>query len=123
MQQRGMPVVHVDLSLDSVVAEGIGLAMRKSRLDSATGKKASKPVWIVVAARSVGLGVRSAAEFTAPPNQCVFQKSALFQVSQQAGNRLISIERVLGMSFQIGMLIPARIIGVVTIVDLDVANA
>src|SRR6056297_3661778 len=98
MQQGGMPVVHVDLALDSVMTEGIGLSMRESCLDPATGKKASKAVWIMVSACPVGLGVRSATELTAPPNQCVFQQSTLFQISQQAGDRLIGIERVLGMT-------------------------
>lgn len=48
----------------------------------------------MVPAGSVFFGVGSASEFTAPPDEGIFEESALFEVLKKTGDGLIRIEGV-----------------------------
>lgn len=62
--------------------------MRESGFGTAARDPCRKAIWIVIAAIS-GLPVRRAAKFRCPYNQGRIEQTALFQIVQQCGDRLI----------------------------------
>src|SRR5882672_6868731 len=101
MQDGGVQVVHVDFVGDGVMAEVIGGAVDDAGLDAAAGEPLREAAGVVIAAGAIAFGVGSAAEFTAPPDERVFQEAAAFEIGEQARDRLIGGEGVIGVFGQI----------------------
>ncbi len=123
VEDGGVHIVHVDLVLDGVVAEVVGLAKAEAGFHAGTGQPLAEAARVVVAAGAVALSVGRAAKFAAPPDQCVLQKTALFEVMQQASNRFVHSEGVVLVLGHVGVLIPGRVVGVVGVIDLNEADA
>lgn len=123
VQQRGVPIVHVHLALDGVMSKLVGRSIAETRLDAPAGQEQSETIGVVVPTRAVGLCVGRPSEFSTPPNQCVLEQPALLQILQQRRDRLIGVQGVFGVSFQIGVLIPTWIVGVISVVDLNETDA
>ena len=96
VQDRGVQVVHARGVLDGFEAELVGGAIDGAAADSAAGHPHGEAVRVVIAAE-LGLAVaaeldgRRAAEFAAPDHERVVEHSALLQVGQQRGDRLIDL--------------------------------
>ena len=86
-----MPVVHMNFALDRMMSKFIGATKTESRLDAAAGQKDRETVGIMVPSGPVCLGVRCSPEFAAPPHERIIQQPTLLQVSQQTGDRSISV--------------------------------
>ena len=51
-----------------------------------------------------------ATKLAAPHHQCVFEQSALFEISQQSGDRLVDFERVFLMArLEVAVLVPLNV--------------
>ena len=122
VEDGGVQVVHVHLVFDRGMAEFIGLPVAEALLDAAAGEKDSEPVRVMVTAGSVVLGKGVAPELSTPPYEGVLEEPALFQVGEQARHRLVGGLGMLGVQLEVGVLVPARVVAVVGVVDLDVAH-
>ena len=115
VENRRVQVVDVHRVLDDVVAVVIGLAVADARFDSAAGHPnrvaATVMVATVVVLFNLALAIDRAAEFTAPNDQCVIQQTALFEVLDQRGARLVGVLALLFDALgQIPMLVPAAMV-------------
>ena len=111
VQDCRVEIVDVDRVLLHVVAEIIRLAMDDPRLDAAAGHPFCVTARVVIAAvvclGEASLAVDRAAEFAAPDNQRVFQKSSLFQILDEGIARLIDDPTLpTNVVWQIAVLIP-----------------
>ena len=68
-----MPVVHVDSFRHGMVTIFIGYTVAETCFDSTACQKDGETVRVVIPAGAIVLGVRRAAEFAAPPDQCVLE--------------------------------------------------
>src|SRR5208337_5192540 len=79
-------------------AQLVGLAHARAPLDAAAGQPHGEAVRVVVAAGALGkLGSWLAAELASPDDQRLVKQTALLQVLDQAGDRLVGVAGVLGM--------------------------
>ena len=96
VQVRRLEVVDVDGVFGWVVGEVVGLAVGEAALHAATGHPDGEDVGVMVAAErflvvDVPLAERSAAELAAPDDQRVVEQSALLEVFDQRGARLVGV--------------------------------
>ncbi len=92
MQERGMQVVNVNLSLDDAKAEFIGFAVDDSRLGSAAGDPHRKGVDVMVATHGIAhLAHRRAAKFASPNHQRVVEQTALLEIEYEGGAGSIDV--------------------------------
>ena len=118
MQHRGVKVVEVNLVLHRIIAVFVCGAVADSRFDATSSQEHCQGVGVVVSA-VIALCDRGAAEFSAPEHQCVFQKTTLLEVTDQAMNRLVDFQGILRERFfQSTVLVPLVAVG-----DLDEADA
>ena len=101
MQNRGVKVVHVDFVSHGHVTEFIRGPESEPGLGAAAGEPNGEAAGVVVAAGAVLFGLRSSAEFAAPPHEGVFEQTALLQVGQQTGNRFVDRARMVSVLGQI----------------------
>lgn len=97
---------------DNVVAEIVSLAVMHAALDAATGKPTGKTARMVVATivvvRQLTLAINRSPELATKNDQRVIQQTALFQVRQKCGRRLIDISALAFHVFrQAAVVIPA----------------
>src|SRR5207245_1665596 len=88
-QDGRVQVMSVDLVFHSAETEFIRRADGFAADDATAGHPGGKSVGIVVTAIAA-LHHRSASEFANPYHQGAFQHSALFQIAQKGGYRLVS---------------------------------
>ena len=105
------------------MAELVGRAVGEAGLDAAAGEPDGEAAGVVVAAGAVLFGVGRAAELAAPPDERVFEQAAPLEVGEQAGDRLVDGQGVVGVLGQVRVLVPGGVGGVVAVGDLDVAHA
>ena len=89
VQDGRMEIMHVDFVLDRQLPELIGLTVSLSGPDPTPGEPYGKPTRIMIPASPILFGIGLPTEFTAEPNQGIFQESATVQVREQAGDGLI----------------------------------
>src|SRR5579859_3436400 len=128
-ENGGVEVVDVHLVLHGGETVIVRRAVNVPAFDATTGQPHGKPVGIMVAAIDLaGIGTRrwqfnggSAAKFSAPDDQRVFQHAALFEVLEQRADGLIAFLRQPFMiDLEVVMVVP-RLAGAVP--DLHEANA
>src|SRR5262245_22745041 len=90
MQDRRVKVVDRDRIVHGVEAEFVGLPDNRATLRPASGEPHRIAERIVVATFAP-LTVRCPAEFAAPDDESVLQQSALFQILEQCGDRLVDV--------------------------------
>ena len=73
MQNGGMEVVHVHLALHGVVTVFVGIAVRKTWFEAASGKANGKTIRVMIAAGALILCVWSPPKFAAPPYNGIIQ--------------------------------------------------
>jgi len=98
VQDRRVEVVDRDNVVDGFVAEVIGRTEAEGSFDSGTRKPAGETFRIVIPSAGTFLEGRHAAEFGTPHDERVFQETALLQIGDQSGSRLIknrTVEAVL----------------------------
>ena len=103
----GVQIVEVNLLLDGVVAELVGLTVTQTTTKPATSYpyRVSKRVVIPTV---TPLRVWSSSELASPKNDRLVQKTARLQILQQRRNGAIRVGRVSSMAvFKIAVLIPA----------------
>ncbi len=84
VEHGGVEVTDVDDIVDRVVAEFVGCAVGGAGLDAAAGEPHGEAFDMVVAAfAAFFLGHGSAAEFSAPDDECVVEEAALFEVGEE----------------------------------------
>lgn len=118
MQDRRVKIVHMGAAFDRFVTELVGCSKAKACLDAAASEKVGESLRIVVTAVTP-LGKGIPAEFSAPPDERLFEQSALLQVGQQRRDRLIGRQGMIGMLLNVAVLIPAGVGAVVGVVDLN----
>lgn len=105
-----MEIVQVDFIFrgkPSVVIRG---AVSCASLHSRTGEPHGEAFRIVIASIASALRGWGASEFAAPNHQRVLEQAARLQIPEQAGNRLVNLRRILGVTLsQIAVLIPLDI--------------
>ena len=122
VEDRGVQVEDLDRVLDDVVREVVGLAQGHAGLDSGAGhpdgEAARVMVSPVVRRGELALRIDRAAEFAAPDDQRVIQKSALLQVDDQRRRRHVGVVALAAdLVRQVAVLVPAHV------VKLDEAHA
>src|SRR6266568_2303566 len=115
LENRRVQVVNVHRVLDDVVAVIVRLAVTDARFDSATRHpdRVATAVMIatVVVLFNLALAIDGTAEFTAPNDQSVVQQTALLEVLDQRGARLVGVQALLFDALgQISVLIPAAMV-------------
>ena len=123
VEDRGVHVVHVHLVGDGVLPKLVGLAEAEAGFHTRTGEPLGEAAGVVIAAGAVALRVGRATKLAAPPDEGVFEQAALFEILQQSGDGFVHGHRVLLVLGHVGVLIPGGVVGVVGVVDLDVAHA
>jgi hypothetical protein len=105
-----------------VVTELIGCAVRKARLDAATGHEKRVAVGVVVAAVAAFRYGR-ASELARPDDQRIFQESAGFEVFQQAGDGLVNFGRIFVVLLEeIRVLIPLVTVSALNKADIGLGQ-
>ena len=122
VEDGGMQVMHVDFAIDGHMADVVGEAVGEAGFEAATGDPDGEAERVVVATGAVFLGIRGAAEFAAPPDDGVFEEAALFEIGEETGDGFIDGGGVVAVFGQVRVLIPGGIVGVVAVIDLDVAH-
>ena len=84
-----MQIVHAADILHRPVAEGIGGAVMVGPLHACSGQKNSEPGRIVVAAAGPLLECGHSAEFRDKGDERVVEQSALLEIAEESGHRLI----------------------------------
>jgi len=79
VEHGGVEVVHVEAAGYGGVADFIGCAMGVAGFGATAGEPGGKAARIVVAA-VLALRKGSAPEFAAPPDEGVFEETALFEI-------------------------------------------
>ena len=105
-----MKVGHVVSILSGMKTDFVGRTVDHSTFDTTTGEPDRKPIGVMVASVRP-FGTRRPTEFRAPHDKCFIQQSALLQVLEQSGNRLINCagsRRVIRLEFAVR--IPAIVI-------------
>lgn len=115
VENGGVQIMDMDLLVNGGEAEFVGGAVGQATLDAAAGHPDAEAVMVVVASIA-SLGGGSSAKFTSPEYQGVFEQTALLQVHEQGGDRLITIFRLGAVAFfQIAMVVPGLAIAVVNL--------
>lgn len=122
MEECGMQIVHMDFILYGMVAEFVGFAKGEAGFYPSSSEEQGETIGIVIASGSIFLGIWSPAEFAAPPDQSILQESALFEILEQTCDGLVGVESMKSMFREVRMLIPARVIGIVAVIDLDIPH-
>ena len=97
VQQGGVKVADVDGVLCDLIAEGIGLTVMETGFYASTRHPKSEGVRVVVASGELAIRAAAvflhgrAAEFAGPNYQCVLEQTALFQVGEEGGDRLVDL--------------------------------
>src|SRR5881394_237879 len=95
LENRRVQIMNVHRVLDDVVAVIVRLAVTDARFDAAAGHPdrvaASVMVAAIVVLLDLALAIDRAAEFTAPNDKCVVQQTALLEVLDQGGARLVGV--------------------------------
>ena len=128
VQQRGVQVMDVDLILLRPETELVGRSVDVAALCAAAGQPHGEAVRIVVATVLAGIRTegaqlhnRRAPELAAPDHEGVVQHTALLEVGEQSGDRLIALPRQLAVvRLDLGMGIPRL---PCPVPDLDEPNA
>ena len=110
-----LQIVYVNAIGDDVVSEIVRLANHIAALDAATGHPHRKAPAVMVAAvigiAQLALAVNGASEFPAPDDQGVVEKSALLQVGDQRGSRLIGALALQSeIARQVTVLVPSAMV-------------
>ena len=125
MQNSCVQVVDRDFVDCGFQPEFIGFAMTDATLDTATCKPGCKRIGVVVASGfGPDLGDGQSAELAAAHDERFVEHSALLQIGQQRGDRLVHLVRKATMiALDIIVSIPALLILSAAAVKLDEANA
>src|SRR5215203_1902129 len=115
VQQGSLQIVNMDWVLHDVVAEIIRLAVRLAGLDAASRHPRRKAARMMIAAVIVfgepALTVHRTPKFTAPDHQRVIEHSALFQIADERGRRLIRFHASLRQTFRkLSVMIPIAVV-------------
>ena len=122
MQHRCMKIMHVNTAINCVKAKVIGFAMRVSSLHPATSKPYGKAIRIMITACAIAFGIRGSAKLATKPNQSIFEQASFFKIAQKSSNRLINCFGMICMLGKIGMLIPSWVVGIITVINLNVSH-
>lgn len=95
VQDGGVQVVNVDLVLDRIETQFVGLAMVDATFNSTSGEPHGEGIGVVIPAIGSSLGHWSAAKFASKDDEGVFQHAALFEVFDQGSAGLVDIFAVL----------------------------
>ena len=88
VKHRGLQILNVDDVFDRVVSEFVGRSVRNSAFDPAASHPDRESVRVMVS--TVGfLGARRPAKFRSSDDQSFVKQTSLFEVFEQAGNRLV----------------------------------
>ena len=121
VQNRGLKIVNVNRVTRDVEAEVICLAMRNTTLDAATGEPHGKTPTVMIPPIVLlqwSLTVDRAAKLAAADDERVIQESALLQVADEGGGRLVARR-----GFGLQMLGGGTVRIPVAIEDLYIADA
>ena len=89
MQQRGVEVANMDGRVgQGIVAELIGLAVRRSALEAATRHPHREPLDVMISTRSLSHGCAS--ELSSPDNNRVIEHPMLFEITHQCCRCLVN---------------------------------
>ena len=112
VQDRRVQVVDVDGVDGGRVADLVGCAVTDAALDAAAGQPDGERAGIVIAAGLLaGLGDRQPAELAAPDHQGLVEQPALFEVLQQAGDRLIGLAgELLVVALDVDVAVPGELV-------------
>ncbi len=123
VEEGGVEIVHVDLAVHGEVPEVVGGAPGESGFHTAAGEPGGEAAGIVIATGAILLGVGCPTEFSAPPDEGIFEETASMEIGEEAGDGFVGGAGVLGVAWKVRVLIPARVGGVVAVGDLDEADA
>ena len=119
MQDRRLDIVHMDGIFNRMKSEVIGATDRLSHSDSSTRHPHGEGLGVMVASlgspqRRARFHHRRSPEFTTPNHQGILEHSALFQILNQRGTRLVGLSTLVAHTlFHVAVVIPTRVI------DLD----
>src|SRR5262249_37857278 len=95
MQDCCLQIMNMDRGFGDVVRVVIGAAIHQSRLDAAASHPERKaPRMMIATVRCVSdrsLAIHRATEFSAPDHECVVEQTALLEVVNQCGRRLVGL--------------------------------
>ena len=104
-----MKITDMDGIFSRRVSEFIRRAIALTPLNGSPAQYQRKSLDVVISPGS--LGHRCSTEFTAPDNQCVIVKAALFQIANQSRSRLVDFFCCnLNRTFDPAMVIPRTVI-------------
>lgn len=122
MENGGLKVVDVNLSLSDVEAEVVGFTVGAG-LGAAAGHEGGEGLRVVIASRFatqgwIGFDHGSAAEFATPDDEGFVEEAVAFEILNERGGGLRGSGAVtLGRAFDVGMGVPSGV------VDIDEADA
>lgn len=114
MHEGGVQVMYMDGILDDVVAVVVGFAVGHAFFHSGSGHEHGETSRVVVATiirlSEGSLAVDGAAKLTTPDDECIIEKSALFEVFDEGSGGLVSVvDLTLDGLWQTAMMIPAHV--------------
>ena len=91
VKNGGVEIVDVNFILGGVIAEVIGGTVGKAGLHSSTGHPHCEAVRVMITAPGFPhhLSDRGATKFAAPDDKGIVKQSALFEIFDERGNRLV----------------------------------
>lgn len=112
VQHSGVQIVHVDGTIEDVVAVFIGEAMGDAALDSGPREPDAEAARVMIAAVIVPthfpLAIGRATELAAPDDERIVEQATAFQVHHQRGRGLIGLFALAGnATHHITVLVPA----------------
>ena len=91
VKNGGVEIVDVNLVLNGVIAELVGGTVGEARLHSTAGHPHCEAVRVMITTPGFPhhLSDRGAAKFAAPDDKGIVKQSALFEICDERGNRLV----------------------------------
>ena len=117
-----MKIMHVNTAINCIETKVIGFAMRVSGLHPAASKPYRKAIGIMITACTIAFGIRGSAKLATKPNQSIFEQPSFFKIAQKSSNRLINRFGMISMLGKIRMLIPSWVVGIITVINLNITN-
>src|SRR3954470_5055095 len=95
MEHGGVEIVNVDWVFDDVVTKVVRRAIDYPGFNAAACHPDAETAGMMIAAKIVlldlTLGISGAPKFTAPDNECVIEKAALFEIFNQSRASLVGV--------------------------------
>ena len=115
VQERGVEVMHMNPSVNDVVAILIGPAVSMSALDATTRHPGGVAAGVMIASETLfvqlALAIVGSAEFAAPDHQRVIEQAALFQIRDESRRSFVRFEALLGkLAGEVAVLIPSLVV-------------